>query len=464
MEAAAPYERSATSSAEVPAVLGQTIHRKHIKGDLSFNFAGAILAVAERLDIALLRRAAWHAVRAHQALRLRFRHCPAKGWVAFDSGMFDANLPEVCCFARLVPPGSAPSRGRWIAAEAQRLASDIDPFSGMPLLRLVLFDCGGQGEDRLLLAVHHFVCDGLSCQILWRDVSRAYMALRDGRPIEDRPLGIELLEFSYFLRELARDDGALSYWLRPRPALVELDGCRWEEGFVGPWRRSTTARLTLDNAAAAGLRRTASEVHRCFLPELLLGAYVYVLGEWLGDGHVVVANWTSAHVTARGRYPVNGVVGNFAYPVFTYFVLDADRGFARTLEHARVEQLDAFEGALEFGACRFVEHTPGDDLAGGAIAVGALAMPLFTFNYMGNFPPRAGDMPLRWASEALETFVGAESEKYSLLDFDVDLQDDRMYLEVNYPEEHPLTPQLRAVAGRLLRFVGRLGYGVSAEG
>ncbi|QCO00285.1 hypothetical protein D3093_34200 (plasmid) [Azospirillum argentinense] len=64
----------------MPAYLGQVIHRRHVKGDLAFDFSGIILRLEERVELAILRAAVAAVLRKYETLRLAFRRCPETGW------------------------------------------------------------------------------------------------------------------------------------------------------------------------------------------------------------------------------------------------------------------------------------------------------------------------------------------------------------------------------------------------
>lgn len=438
----------------IPLLLGQTIHREHIKGNLAFDFSGTILTIHQPLDIAILRQAVRMVIRKHQALRLSFRAGEEGTWAAYvRDDLAEAPLDEACRRIAMTE-GRLEERLEAVTAEAQRIASNIDPFSGCPLLRVVLFDLGD--TRRLLLAIHHFACDGLSAQTVWADIAHFYGEASRGH-VEPPALRDELVELAAFLRELAQGSRptTLDYWLRER-TLTPVPGCNVGRPFVCSWSESTTRRTTMSRASLLRFKERAAKEYGCFVPELLLGAYLYVIGEWLGDGWVSVGNWTSARIVGRGRFPVDGIIGNLAFPVFTYFELDRRRDLAATVKYARSQQLDALEHALDFGACRFLEHGPERELSASVKTIKALPMPLFTFNFMGAVPDRRAGVAYETADERLSGYVGGESEKYSLLDFDIDTEGGQLFLETNHPVHHVASGQLSAVAERLGRLLGRL--------
>ncbi|QCO00026.1 hypothetical protein D3093_32685 (plasmid) [Azospirillum argentinense] len=441
----------------MPAYLGQVIHRRHVKGDLAFDFSGIILRLEERVELAILRAAVAAVLRKYETLRLAFRRCPETGWFPHvHDGMVGEPVDDLCYAVDL---SGLPEEARSERVEmlAQGIASDIDPFSARPLLRVVMFRLG-TADDRLLIAIHHFVCDGLSTQMVWRDITRFYRALKDGeQPSFDAERG-SITRFVDYLGALTRRQtvDSLRYWLQRPRRMVEVPGCPGQASFLSTWSQSVTCRGRLRPRQFSGFREAAARRYRCSVADLLLAAYVYVLGEWLGTGWVAVANWTTAHLAGKGLYPVEHLVGYFAFPVFTYFHLDCNRSFGDTVEHARRQQLTAIGNALDFAACRFMEHPPGAALPPEAVEVSNLPMPLITFCYMGEFSDPAEHVKHQVAEERLKSYMNEESEKYTLLDCDIDVSGGELFVDVNYPAELPATGQMAAFAARYLQLLERV--------
>ncbi|MFK4440000.1 aryl carrier-like protein, partial [Paenibacillus sp. RC21] len=67
-----------------------------------------------------------------------------------------------------------------IAAEASRIQATMDLSEG-PLVKLGLFRC--TDGDHLLVAIHHWVIDGVSWRILLEDLGTAYTQAQQGEPI-----------------------------------------------------------------------------------------------------------------------------------------------------------------------------------------------------------------------------------------------------------------------------------------
>ena len=65
--------------------------------------------------------------------------------------------------------------------QATEVQQSLNLSSG-PLVRAVLFELG-EGEQRLLLVIHHLAVDGVSWRILLEDLQRGYEQLERGGPV-----------------------------------------------------------------------------------------------------------------------------------------------------------------------------------------------------------------------------------------------------------------------------------------
>ena len=128
-----------------------------------------LLVPQARMDWETLRRALAAIVDHHDALRLRFEQVDGT-WRAEQGA------------------APAPSELLWVhtdvgdATQVTALASAAQEslsLSSGPLLRAVGMDLA-DGSQRLLIAIHHLVVDGVSWRVLLEDMASAYDQLKQG--------------------------------------------------------------------------------------------------------------------------------------------------------------------------------------------------------------------------------------------------------------------------------------------
>jgi hypothetical protein len=210
-------------------------------GRSTYNMAAA-LRLAGRLDVAALGRAFAELVRRHSQLRATFAAAagresggPVERIAAFAGPTGAAALPLVD-LAGLTCGG--------VAEELAAAAADrpFDLAHG-PLVRGLLLRAGA-AEHLAVLVVHHIVADGVSMDVLVRELAKLYKACLGGRPAQGvlAPLPAAFEDFAAWQREQMdgeRSRADLAYWRdalggapplaalptdRPRPARQSFHG------------------------------------------------------------------------------------------------------------------------------------------------------------------------------------------------------------------------------------------------
>lgn len=227
------------------------------------------------LDGEALRKAARDLVQRHASLRTNF--------VDRDGTpvqVIHRTLPPEAFYSRIslsdLPP---PERENRAAALARHEADTLFSISDDPLIRirhLVLDDA----DHIVLLTIHHCVADGISLQLLWRDLADLYCHHADGRV---QVTGPPVCQYHDYAR-----------WQQAEPyqAYLESQGRYWLEEFADPVPRlelptvsrarserldtSTVIGRTLEKDLAGRLRRFSFR-HRVPLSTTLLTALYLLL-------------------------------------------------------------------------------------------------------------------------------------------------------------------------------------------
>jgi amino acid adenylation domain-containing protein/non-ribosomal peptide synthase protein (TIGR01720 family) len=159
-----------------------------------------VLAVPRPLQPAWLERALAAVVAHHDALRLRLRGGELHVAPADDAGSLRFEAVEAAAL---------PERVRDAHAR-------LDLAQG-PLVRAVAADAGDADGARLVIVCHHLTVDGVSWRILREDLTRAYLQLAAGRPVELPPPTARLSAWTRHLAEEARSarvEAQRDWWRR----------------------------------------------------------------------------------------------------------------------------------------------------------------------------------------------------------------------------------------------------------
>ncbi|MBX8487966.1 non-ribosomal peptide synthetase [Pseudomonas cichorii] len=266
------------------------------------------------------------------------------------------------------------SRLTELADEAQR---SLDLKNG-PLLRAVLVSLP-EGEQRLLLVIHHLVVDGVSWRVLLEDLQQAYVALNTGKALALPTKTSSLKAWAEQLHRYAASETLAAerdYWrqtlsgdIQPLP----------RDKPQGTQRNRDVAHASswLSKDLTHKLLKVAPAAYRTQVNDLLLTALAQVLCQWSQQSSVLIQLEGHGREDLFDDMDLSRTVGWFSslFPV-------------KVTPHAEVgasicgikEQLRAVPNkGVGYGVLRYL----GDAAFGRELA--ALPQAQVTFNYLGQF-------------------------------------------------------------------------------
>jgi amino acid adenylation domain-containing protein len=284
---------------------------------------------------AVLARTLEEIVRRHEVLRTAFR-VAADGWVQELRPPFAPALPEVDLSAL---PGFV--RGQEAAVLAHAAARR--PFApGEPPLFRFLGLRSGDGGYRLLVVLHHVLCDGWSLGVLSREVAALYTAFASGEgPAALPPLPLQVADWALWQRRsLAAGiwDGQLAFWRRglegapflelpldrPRPAAQRFAGEKLEIDVPEPVRHALG-----ELGGREGVTR--------FM--VLLATWATLLHRWTGQTDLVVGT----PAANRDQPELEGLIGPLVNTLALRCRVEPEHGFLAVLEAVRTATLEAYD-------------------------------------------------------------------------------------------------------------------------
>ncbi|MFL6293834.1 MAG: amino acid adenylation domain-containing protein [Thermoanaerobaculia bacterium] len=226
-------------------------------------------------------------------------------------------------------------------SEAERLVREESrrPFdlAAGPLLRPLLLRLGPE-EHRLLLNLHHIVCDGPSAGVLARELEALYAGL----PLPGLPL--QYADFAdWQVRHLRGPalEALLDHWRKRLEGVESLEGLPTDrprppvQSYRGDHLAFELPAEVLEPLEALARGR------RCSLFHVLLAGFFAFLQKHTGGAEVAVGT----PVANRGRAETEPLIGLFANTLVLRSRMDAepsgDPGFLELLERVRDEALEA---------------------------------------------------------------------------------------------------------------------------
>ena len=252
-----------------------------------------------------------------------------------------------------------------------------------PLLRALLVD-GPEGQQRLLIAIHHLVVDGVSWRVLLEDLQTVYRQLSDGQAVSLPAKTSALRDWSSRLQAYAGSESLreeLSVWqhqLAGPAVALPVDRSR---GSLRN-RDADTVSVRLDAEHTRQLLQQAPSAYRTQVNDLLLTALARVLCRWSGHASALIQLEGHGRETLFDDLDLTRSVGWFtsAYPLR----LTPQAGQGDSIKAIKEQLRGVPHKGLGYGVLRYL----ADDLIKQTMA--ALPSAEITFNYLGQFDQSFG--------------------------------------------------------------------------
>lgn len=348
-----------------------------------------LLEVLAPLKPTLLERAIQHLIEHHDGLRMRFERA-ASGWQQANA---KTETRQVFCEIDLSSYPTSERRAT-LEVKAADLQASLDLQNG-PLMRAALFRMGSHEPDRLLLAIHHLVVDGVSWRILLSDLNTLYRQLEAGHVAVLPPKTTSFKQWAERLRSYAQSKHVheeLGHWLaladEPlRPLPIDMSG--------GPntFARARTVTVSLTAQETQALLQEAPQAYQTQVNDLLLTALAQTLSSWSG----AQALWLD--LEGHGREPIfddldlTRTVGWFTTLFPVRLDLPHTSGPGEVIKAIKEQLRGVPQKGLGYGVLRYLA-----DPAARA-ALDTVPQPQIRFNYLGQFDQVLHDAPFRLARE-----------------------------------------------------------------
>jgi len=252
-----------------------------------------------------------------------------------------------------------------------------------PLLRALLVD-GPQGQQRLLIAIHHLVVDGVSWRILLEDLQTVYRQLSDGRSVSLPAKTSALRDWSARLQAYAGNESLreeLSVWQDQLAGPETVLPVARPQGSLRN-RDADTVSVRLDAEHTRQLLQQAPSAYRTQVNDLLLTALARVLCRWTGHASALIQLEGHGRETLFDDIDLTRSVGWFtsAYPLR----LTPHAGQGDSIKAIKEQLRGVPHKGLGYGVLRYL----ADDLCKHSMA--ALPSAQITFNYLGQFDQSFG--------------------------------------------------------------------------
>ncbi|MDF7796655.1 amino acid adenylation domain-containing protein [Pseudomonas syringae] len=261
-----------------------------------------------------------------------------------------------------------------LADEAQRSLN----LKNGPLLRAVLINLP-QGEQRLLLVIHHLLVDGVSWRVLLEDLQQAYIALAAGQPALLPAKTSSLKSWAEHLQAYAQSpalEQELGYWQAQLQDVSDALPCDHPHG--GQQQQHALSVVTqLNSELTRQLLQDAPAAYRTQINDLLLTALARVVSRWTAQPHALIRLEGHGREDLFDALDLSRTVGWFSnvYPVR----LTPQASLADSIMTIKEQLRTVPDKGIGYGALRYLGRESARQ------TLKALPLGSIVFNYLGQF-------------------------------------------------------------------------------
>ncbi|KHT63995.1 hypothetical protein RJ45_08765 [Photobacterium gaetbulicola] len=301
-------------------------------GGAEFNMPAA-LSLDGPLDVPALELALQQLVERHHALRCVINDVDGKAVQQVRPAAGFSMAKQRCQPAQVQDSAIAD----WVQALA------IEPFDLRRdyLLRAALLECGTE-RHILVLVLHHIAGDGISINILLRELQQLYCSHLERQPNPLPPMALQYTDYACYQQELAakgRFSDHLDYWLE------HLKGCPTTHNLPlqaklqhqGPG----AGKAFVIEPLGAGLLGDLASLHRATgttLFVLLRAAFAVLVSRYSNESDIVLGT----PMSNRNDQRLEGVVGLFANLVVSRTHVNGAETFTQLLERSQQQAVSDY--------------------------------------------------------------------------------------------------------------------------
>ncbi|WP_027468179.1 non-ribosomal peptide synthetase [Deefgea rivuli] len=336
-----------------------------------------LLQSREPLNVAALTAALGALLQQHDALRLRYTFdetSSGTGRWTQSYAAFDGQMAADCLWQHQAANEAE------LTAHCNVAQRSLDLVSG-PLLRAVLFDIADDdsaspspSSQRLLLAIHHLVVDGVSWRVLLEDLQLAYQQAASGSAIVLPAKTSSYQAWGAALATYPQQYAAeLAHWQAQVAQPLTCDDPQGERS--GVYQASVA--VELDTTATQALLQQVPAAYRTQINDVLLTALGRALCQWSGREQVLIDLEGHGREDLYSRIDLSRSVGWFTslFPVRLNPLGEIGSALKRVKEDLR----SIPNKGLGFGAFKYLGS------AEQRAALADVPSAAVVFNYLGQF-------------------------------------------------------------------------------
>ncbi|MBL8676442.1 MAG: non-ribosomal peptide synthetase, partial [Alphaproteobacteria bacterium] len=407
-----------------------------------FNQA-VLLQSPRKIDLSHLSQVFSLLLSHHDALRFRYHQERQGDWIQASVAELEPFSVQEIDFSHTL---SEDQLAQNIEEHASLIQQTLNIEKG-PLIQVVLFNCGKEKSQRLLIVIHHLVVDGVSWRILLEDLERLYSQLAKGETPFLLPKTHSYQQWAQSLKEYASSQTLQEeapYWQKivesTQPLPIDFDH--------GPatGKSARTVVLSLTEEETSLLLQRVPKAYRTQINDILLTALVLAIGDWTGKYALTLSLEGHGREDIIKDVDLSRTIGWFTslFPVHLSLENPTDLGEAIKTVKENLRQLP--HKGIGYGILSYLTHDKLD--------FSRSSYPSLSFNYLGQWDNTLTQEGLfTFSRESAGRSVSEQNKQAFLLDINGEVRQGALQLFWSYSTNHYHDHTIETLAQR---FIDRL--------
>jgi amino acid adenylation domain-containing protein/non-ribosomal peptide synthase protein (TIGR01720 family) len=411
---------------EVPLTPIQHEFFKNNHSDPNHFNQSIMLLAQKRIEFSILEKAVAALISHHESLRFRFSLLDNGEW---KQDVSQESENELIC--RVVDFSSIEDKLTFkIEQESFDAQKSLDIKQG-PLIRVVLFECGQQRLQCLLIVIHHLVVDGISWGILLEDLEQFYCQLAESKTLVFPSESHSYQQWSNLLKRYAYSkdlEQELGYWqkiimhLKNAPLLTD-----YKSEILVDLNATDTFNLSLTEEDTIKLLYEVPKTYNTEINDILLTALVLAIGDW--SKRYALGFFLEGH----GReeimqgIEISKTVGWFTsiFPVYLY--LENPNELLEAIKSIQEQLKEIPNKGIGYGILTYLREN----------YVKSPTEVSLRFNYLGQWDTTLSTNPLFTFSKEMPGFnISSKNKLPYLLDMLCMVKDQKFQLSLMFSKKH----------------------------
>jgi len=409
-----------------------------------FNQA-TLLQSSRKLDPSFLNQAFSLLLSHHDVLRLRYSQDHEGHWIQTSLAELETFLVQEIDLSHIL---SEAHLAQSIEERASFIQQTLNIEKGA-LIQVALFNCGEARQQRLLIAIHHLVVDGVSWRILLEDLERLYNQLIQGQTPSLASKTHSYQQWGQSLKEYASSQSLkkeIPYWQKILDVMQPLP-IDFNQG-PATGESTRTIALSLAEEETSLLLQRVPKAYRTEINDILLTALVLAIGDWTQNYSLALSLEGHGREDIIKDIDLSRTIGWFTSIFPVHLSIENPHDLEEAIKTVKETLRKIPYKGIGYGILSYLTPEP---------SLSASAHPSLNFNYLGQWDNTLEHGGLfTFSQDSAGRSVSDKNEQSHLLNINIEVRQGVLHLFWSYSSHHYYSQTIEKITHAFIERIKQL--------